>query len=46
MIELGISGVPFNVMDRAYGISGAQAIETFAAVLDQAWRECHGGPTA
>ena len=44
--EIGISGVPFYVLDRAYGVSGAQATETFAAVLDQVWRERHAGPSA
>jgi predicted DsbA family dithiol-disulfide isomerase len=44
--ELGISGVPFYVFDRAYGVSGAQATETFTTVLDQVWRERHGGPPA
>lgn len=32
----GISGVPFYVIDRTYGVSGAQAPETFAQVLAQA----------
>ncbi|HEX6887747.1 MAG TPA: DsbA family oxidoreductase [Candidatus Nanopelagicales bacterium] len=32
----GISGVPFYVIDARYGISGAQAPETFAAALAQA----------
>lgn len=31
----GISGVPFYVLDGRYGISGAQAPETFAAALAQ-----------
>ncbi|MCU0283430.1 MAG: DsbA family oxidoreductase [Candidatus Nanopelagicales bacterium] len=31
----GISGVPFFVLDDRYGISGAQAPETFAAALTQ-----------
>ena len=41
---IGISGVPFYVLDRAYGISGAQAIEVFSSVLDQVWRERHTTP--
>jgi len=43
--RLGIRGVPFFVLDRAYGISGAQPIETLTTVLDQVWAEVHaGGP--
>jgi len=43
--RLGIQGVPFFVLDRAYGISGAQPIETLTTVLDQVWAEVHaGGP--
>lgn len=37
----GISGVPFFVIDEKYGVSGAQAPETFGQVLEQAWREAH-----
>lgn len=36
---LGISGVPFFVIDRKYGISGAQPTELFAQALDTAWTE-------
>jgi predicted DsbA family dithiol-disulfide isomerase len=36
---LGISGVPFYVLDRKYGVSGAQAAGTFTAALEQAWSE-------
>lgn len=36
---LGISGVPFFVVDRKYGISGAQPIDTFAEALTQAYQE-------
>jgi predicted DsbA family dithiol-disulfide isomerase len=39
--SLGATGVPFYVVDRRYGISGAQPAEVFAQVLDQAWRESH-----
>ena len=39
---LGATGVPLFVIDRRYGISGAQPPETIAAVLERAWRE--GGP--
>ncbi|MBW8682721.1 DsbA family oxidoreductase [Chitinophaga sp. B61] len=32
---LGINGVPFFVFDRKYGVSGAQASETFLEVLNK-----------
>ncbi len=35
--ELGISGVPFFVLDMALGVSGAQATETFTSALNQGW---------
>ncbi len=35
-IAYGISGVPFYVIDGRYGVSGAQAPETFAKALAQA----------
>lgn len=34
---LGISGVPFCVLDGKLGVSGAQPAETFARALRQAW---------
>jgi predicted DsbA family dithiol-disulfide isomerase len=37
--SLGISGVPFFVIDRKYGLSGAQPSEMFTQALNQAWRE-------
>jgi len=40
-VSLGASGVPFYVVDRKYGISGAQPTEVFAQVLDKAWSESH-----
>lgn len=39
--DLGISGVPFFVIDRKFGLSGAQPAETFTAALDQAWRDAN-----
>ncbi len=36
---LGINGVPFFVLDNKYGVSGAQAPETFLGALAQAWTE-------
>jgi predicted DsbA family dithiol-disulfide isomerase len=38
---LGISGVPFFVIDRKFGLSGAQPAETFSRALEQAWQESH-----
>ncbi|WP_328539451.1 DsbA family oxidoreductase [Streptomyces sp. NBC_00344] len=35
--ELGANGVPFYVLDRAFGVSGAQPVEVFAQALGQAW---------
>lgn len=37
--ELGATGVPFFVLDRRYGISGAQPAELIADALAQAWSE-------
>jgi predicted DsbA family dithiol-disulfide isomerase len=37
--ELGATGVPFFVLDRRYGISGAQPAELIADALAQAWAE-------
>lgn len=37
--SLGISGVPFFVVDRKYGVSGAQPPEQLLEVLDRAWSE-------
>jgi predicted DsbA family dithiol-disulfide isomerase len=34
---LGITGVPFFVVDRAYGVSGAQSPDVFLEVLQTAW---------
>lgn len=38
---LGISGVPFFVLDRKFGLSGAQPKETFTAALKQAWQDAN-----
>ncbi|MDQ0822894.1 putative DsbA family dithiol-disulfide isomerase [Arthrobacter sp. V4I6] len=35
---LGINGVPFFVIDRKFGLSGAQPADTFTAALEQAWQ--------
>lgn len=39
--QLGISGVPFYVIEGAYGVSGAQPAATFLDVLEQVWPESH-----
>jgi len=39
--SLGATGVPFYVIDRKYGVSGAQPSETFTQVLDRSWSEAH-----
>jgi predicted DsbA family dithiol-disulfide isomerase len=39
--DIGITGVPFFVVDRAYGISGAQPSELILATLDKAWSDAH-----
>ncbi|MEO9139462.1 MAG: DsbA family oxidoreductase [Jatrophihabitans sp.] len=38
---IGISGVPFFVIDRTYGVSGAQSPETLLGVLQKAWADAH-----
>jgi predicted DsbA family dithiol-disulfide isomerase len=38
---LGVQGVPFFVADRRLAVSGAQPVEVFARLLDQAWRDAH-----
>ena len=37
--SLGATGVPFFVIDRRYGISGAQPAETITQVLERVWAE-------
>ena len=37
--HLGISGVPFFVINRKYGISGAQAVPVFEETIDKAFTE-------
>jgi predicted DsbA family dithiol-disulfide isomerase len=43
---LGITGVPFFVVDRAYGVSGAQGAEALLEVLDRAWVDRPAVPVA
>lgn len=40
----GATGVPFFVVDRKYGVSGAQSPDVFTEVLERAWREAHPAP--
>jgi predicted DsbA family dithiol-disulfide isomerase len=40
-VELGISGVPFFVLDRRYGVSGAQPPDLILQALRQAWKDAH-----
>jgi predicted DsbA family dithiol-disulfide isomerase len=37
--QLGVRGVPFFVLDRKFGISGAQPDEVFDQTLEKAWLE-------
>jgi len=39
--ELGINGVPFFVVDRRYGVSGAQPADVLLQVLERGWSESH-----
>ena len=36
---VGVKGVPFFVIDRKFGISGAQPDEVFSQTLEKAWVE-------
>ena len=37
--EVGVQGVPFFVLNRKYGVSGAQPVEYFTKVLETLWAE-------
>jgi predicted DsbA family dithiol-disulfide isomerase len=39
--ELGVSAVPFFVLDRKYGVAGAQPADYLLAALNQVWDEEH-----
>ncbi|MCO4292772.1 DsbA family oxidoreductase [Solitalea sp. MAHUQ-68] len=39
--HIGVRGVPFFVINRKYGISGAQPLEVFTDTLNKAWSEEH-----
>jgi predicted DsbA family dithiol-disulfide isomerase len=43
---IGIEGVPFFVLDRKYGVSGAQPVEVFSQALSEAWEHRHDEPEA
>lgn len=36
---IGVKGVPFFVLDRKYGISGAQPKEAFVQTIEKAWED-------
>jgi predicted DsbA family dithiol-disulfide isomerase len=38
---LGATGVPFFVIDEAYGVSGAQPADVLLGALDRAWGDSH-----
>lgn len=38
---LGVTGVPHFLVDRKYGISGAQPVQVFSRTLARAWSEAH-----
>jgi len=39
--EIGVSGVPFFVINRRYAVSGAQPADLLLEVLDRAWSDTH-----
>jgi len=41
---LGVTGVPFFVIDRRYAFSGAQPAEAMSQLLDEVWAEGHDQP--
>jgi predicted DsbA family dithiol-disulfide isomerase len=41
--QLGATGVPFFVIDRRFGVVGAQPAEVLLEVLQRAWHETHPG---
>jgi predicted DsbA family dithiol-disulfide isomerase len=40
-LELGVTGVPFFVVDGRFGIPGAQDADTILRVLERAWAKAH-----
>lgn len=45
-IELGVTGVPFFVVDRRFAIAGAQDADTIEGILGRAWAKAHPFPEA
>lgn len=43
---LGITGVPFFVLDDTFAVSGAQPVELFEQALAQAWEHAHPATAA
>ncbi len=41
--QMGISGVPFFVINDKYGVSGAQPTTVFTEVLEKSWKEFSDG---
>ena len=39
--DLGISGVPFFLIDRKFAVPGAQSADVFVGALDRAWAKAH-----
>lgn len=37
--QIGVTGVPFFVVDRKFAVSGAQDSKTFLGALEKAWKE-------
>ncbi|SDB98667.1 Predicted dithiol-disulfide isomerase, DsbA family [Raineyella antarctica] len=42
--SIGVTGVPFFVLEDKYAISGAQPTELFAQALQKVWEEAHPAP--
>ncbi len=40
-VALGATGVPFFVIDEAYGVAGAQGADALLAALERAWSDSH-----
>lgn len=43
---LGVTGVPFFLIDESYGIPGAQEPSVYLTLLRRAWDETHSAPAA
>jgi predicted DsbA family dithiol-disulfide isomerase len=39
--SMGVSGVPFFVIDEAIGVSGAQPADVLLGAIERAWSESH-----